>query len=277
MRVLFNGLTPGNRFFPAVKSRLILTFAFVFLFLAAAALPLAAQDAGAEPEAQQQPVEVSFTNTSDHQVHVHLLSFDTIQETHVLEAGGDLKLDVEAGNRIRLEYATCPNRTELSPMGSVNELKRMIEIRNDGETVFIQERFEGQRVKSKGTPRIKHNVISEPELLRGNSTRRHQFDHPKKAESTPKGLKPIPDHLLRPRGPVESVPPTPFPDSGLDDSMSSKKSGTTSIQSDGIPRKEDPSQPEDKFEVDKSKGKKKFNLKNIFKKAFKKDPEEEKR
>jgi hypothetical protein len=51
-------------------------------------------------------------------------------------------------------------------LGSLNETNRTVFIRNDGKTVFVEEKFSGQRVKGKGEKRIQPRTISEPELER---------------------------------------------------------------------------------------------------------------
>jgi hypothetical protein len=135
--------------------RLFLVF---FLFFTAV-FPAASQEAEAGEEI---PIKVTFENSSRFQVQVHILSYDTIASSYTLEPQQNMEIDVEYGNAVLLEYPTPPHRTELSQMGSLNELYRKVNLRNDGDNLFIGEKFSGQRVKGKGTKRTPRATISEP-------------------------------------------------------------------------------------------------------------------
>jgi hypothetical protein len=117
-------------------------------------------------ETDDDPIKIKLQNDSDHAVLVHVLAFDMIEDTHSLEPGKVIEIDAAFGNRIRLEYAPSPHETLLSNLGSLNETNRSVFIRNDGKTVFIEEKFSGQRVKGKGDKRIQPRTISDPELER---------------------------------------------------------------------------------------------------------------
>jgi hypothetical protein len=118
---------------------------------------------------EEPPVNVKFQNDSDHMVVIHVLSDTLIVSSQYLEPLKNLEIDVAFGNNIRLEYKPFPQRTTLSQLGSLNELYRTILIRNDGEHVFIEEKFSGQRVKGKGIKRIPKATVSDPELERNQS------------------------------------------------------------------------------------------------------------
>lgn len=133
-------------------------FLVVFLFFTIA-FPAASQDAEAGKEI---PIKVTLENTSRFQVQVHILSYGTIASSYPLEPHQTMEIDVEYGNALLLEYPTPPHRTELSPLGSLNELNRRVYLRNDGDNLFIEEKFSGQREKGKGVKRIPRPTISEP-------------------------------------------------------------------------------------------------------------------
>ena len=144
-------------------STVLWTVGILFLLI----LPVKAVDPQLkiEPTAveEEKPVTVLFENTSGHTVHAHILSYDIVTATHTLVPGSTLELQVEFGNVIRLEYATPPFMTTLSNLGSRDELNRKILLRNDGENLFIQEQFSGQRYKGKGQARTKHATVSDPQ------------------------------------------------------------------------------------------------------------------
>jgi hypothetical protein len=131
----------------------------VFFLFFTAVFPAASQDVKAEEEI---PIKVTFENSSSFQVLVHVLSYDTIASSFTLEPRQNMEIDVEYGNAVLLEYPTPPHRTELSQVGSLNELYRKVFLRNDGDNLFIEEKFSGQRVKGKGTKRTPRATISEP-------------------------------------------------------------------------------------------------------------------
>jgi hypothetical protein len=118
-----------------------------------------------EPAAaeEEKPVAVIFENTSDHTVLAHILSYDIVTATHTLVPGSKVELQVEFGSAVRLEYATPPFKTTLSNMGSRDELNRTVLLKNDGENLFIQEQFSGQRYRGKGKPRNRHATVSDPQ------------------------------------------------------------------------------------------------------------------
>lgn len=111
-------------------------------------------------------IKVTFINNSDQDVMINTMTFDNVVSSQPLVSRSQLVLDIPQGQRIRLDYAPCPKQTLLSPLGSVNELNRTITIQNDGENLFIQERFSGQLHKGKGEKRQKQQTISEPEAER---------------------------------------------------------------------------------------------------------------
>jgi len=131
----------------------------VFFLFFTAVFPAASQDVKTEEEI---PIKVTFENSSSFQVLVHILSYDTIASSFTLEPRQNMEIDVEYGNAVLLEYPTPPHRTELSQVGSLNELYRRVFLRNDGDNLFIEEKFSGQRVKGKGTKRTPRATISEP-------------------------------------------------------------------------------------------------------------------
>jgi hypothetical protein len=113
---------------------------------------------------EELPIKITFQNSSDHPVLVHVISYDMIEASYNLEPKRDMEIEVAFGNKIELEYPPAPHRTVLSEMGSLNELYRTVYLRNDGEHLFIEEKFSGQRIKGKGEKRIPRPFISEPEL-----------------------------------------------------------------------------------------------------------------
>lgn len=115
---------------------------------------------------EELPIKIKFQNDSDHMVVVHVLSDTMIESSQYLGPGKRLEINVAFGNRIRMEYKPSPHQTVLSQMGSLNELNRTVLIMNDGKTLFIEEKFSGQRVKGKGIKRIPGPTISDPELER---------------------------------------------------------------------------------------------------------------
>ncbi|MCP5108337.1 MAG: hypothetical protein GY950_33430, partial [bacterium] len=143
-----------------------------------------------EEPAEEHPVKVTFENNSGHTVLVHILSYDMIAATHTLTAGQGLDIEVEFGNGIRLEYPTPPHKTTLSQMGSRNELFRTVSLRNDGDNIFIQEKFSGQREKGKGEKRRKFPYASVPQDLPepGKTAKQNQgnLKEPDKMQSTRK-------------------------------------------------------------------------------------------
>ena len=147
----------------------------VFFLFFTALFPAAGQDVKAEEEI---PIKVTFENTSRFQVQVHILSYDTISSTYTLEPNQTMDIDVEYGNAVLLEYPTPPHRTELSQMGSLNELYRKVYLRNDGGNLFIQEKFSGQRVKGNGPKRSLRATISDPNT---------QYFKPREKDNLPPG------------------------------------------------------------------------------------------
>lgn len=149
---------------------------------------------GSEAE-EELPIKITFQNSSDHLVLVHVISYGMIEASYNLDPKRDMEIEVAFGNKIELEYPPAPHRTVLSEMGSLNELYRRVYLRNDGEHLFIEEKFSGQRVKGKGEKRIPRPFISEPELERSKSRisgpdqpehekmNREVFDKKKNAES----------------------------------------------------------------------------------------------
>jgi len=133
----------------------------VFFLIFTALFPAAGQETAAGEEV---PIKVTFENSSNFQVQVQILSYDSIASSYTLEPHQNMEIDVQYGNAILLEYPTPPHRTELSQMGSLNELYRQVFLRNDGENLFIEEKFSGQRVKGKGAKRPPRATISEPGL-----------------------------------------------------------------------------------------------------------------
>ena len=131
----------------------------VFFLLFTALIPAVSQETAAGEEI---PIKVTFENSSNFQVLVHILSYDSIASSYTLEPHQNMEIDVQYGNAVLLEYPTPPHRTELSQMGSLNELYRQVFLRNDGENLFIEEKFSGQREKGKGTKRPPRATISEP-------------------------------------------------------------------------------------------------------------------
>lgn len=134
------------------------------LFLLAVSLQ-AAPWGGPQADGQEEPVHVVVQNNSSHTVQVHILSHGTISGTYPLASKQNLELDVDFGLSIRLEYPPCPRQTTLSQMGSLNETNRNIYLRDDGENIFIQEKFSGARKETRrraGNRRIPSNIISEP-------------------------------------------------------------------------------------------------------------------
>jgi hypothetical protein len=137
--------------------RLFLVF---FLFFTAV-FPAASQEAEAGEEI---PIKTTIENSSRFQVQVHILSYGAIAVSYTLEPRQNMEIDVEYGHAVLLEYPTPPHRTELSPMGSLNELYRRVYLRNDGDNLFVEEKFSGQRIKGKGKRRAPRATISEPDL-----------------------------------------------------------------------------------------------------------------
>lgn len=131
----------------------------VFFLFFTAVFSAASQEAEAGEEV---PIKVTFENSSRFQVKVNILSYDIIASSYTLEPHQNMEIDVQYGNAVLLEYPTPPHRTELSQMGSLNELYRRVYLRNDGDNLFIEEKFSGQRVKGKGTKRTPRATISEP-------------------------------------------------------------------------------------------------------------------
>jgi hypothetical protein len=120
---------------------------------------------GQEQEAGREvPVKVTFENSSRFEVQIHIIAYDMVVSSHMLNPNQNLDIDVEFGHAIRLEYPTSPHQTQLSQMGSVNELYRTVYLRNDGDNLFIEEKFSGQRIQGKGSKRSPAATISEPNL-----------------------------------------------------------------------------------------------------------------
>lgn len=138
-----------------------------FLLILFVAISLHGEPLESEQAAgQEEPVHVTVENNSSHTVQVHIISHGMISGTYTLGSKQNLELDVDYGHSIRLEYPPCPRRTTLSQMGSLNEKNRMVYLRDDGENLFIQEKFSGARKETrnrKGQRRIPRDVISEPE------------------------------------------------------------------------------------------------------------------
>lgn len=120
-------------------------------------------------DAEDMPVTVRLTNNSGQSVKVHVTSFDMSEAMHQLEPGQDMELEVPFGKVLRLEYPSKPYKTTLSPLGSLNETNRTITVRADGEHLFIQEQFSGQRSKGTGELRNKWGTVSDPEIHRANN------------------------------------------------------------------------------------------------------------
>ncbi len=122
------------------------------------------------PTDDETPIKITFQNTSSQPVIVHVLSFDVAESTHNLEPGKTLEIAVENGRNVRLQYQPNPRQTLLGPMGSLNELFRTVTIRDDGDHLFITEKYSGQRGKRKGGKlRPKQDVVSpqpQPQLPR---------------------------------------------------------------------------------------------------------------
>lgn len=112
---------------------------------------------------EEVPATVTFMNRSSRVVIVHLTAFDAIQATHPVNAGQELTIQVPFGNIIRVEYAVAPFQTTLSPIGSVNELERSVTITDQGENLFLNETFSGQRHPGKGENRRKWETVSDPD------------------------------------------------------------------------------------------------------------------
>lgn len=131
----------------------------VFFLFFTVVFPAASQEV---KTGEELPIKVTFENSSRFQVQVHILSFDIIASSYTLEPQQNMDIDVEYGNAVLLEYPTPPHQTKLSPMGSLNELYRRVYLRNDGDNLFIEEKFSGQRVKGKGTKQAPRETISDP-------------------------------------------------------------------------------------------------------------------
>lgn len=140
------------------KLFVLLSFFCFVVFLTAAG------QTGLPAESQEDaPIKVTFENSSRFPVQVNILSYDMISGSHTVEPGSRLELDVAFGHSVRLEYQPPPHQTTLSQMGSLNERFRTVYLTNDGEHLFIREKFSGQRIKGKGRKRTKQAVISMPE------------------------------------------------------------------------------------------------------------------
>lgn len=187
----------------------------VFFLFFTAVFPAASQDVKAEEEI---PIKVTFENSSHFQVLVHILSYDTISSSYTLEPNQHMDIDVEYGNAVLLEYPTPPHRTELSQMGSLNELYRKVYLRNDGDNLFIQEKFSGQRVKGNGPKRSPRATISDPNM---------QYFRPKTKDT------------IRPENNKKQK------------DIDSFQQQKTNEKKDKKTRKEDPTQPEHKTEKKK--------------------------
>ena len=225
-----------------IKSKL---FYFVFLIFLFAAVQAQFAEQKAAPtgsvnpgEEIPVPIQVTFKNNSSHSIMVHVLSTDIIISSYPLEAKNVLEIAVEYGHSVRLEYPTCPNRTDLKQMGALNELSRTVLIRDDQETVFIEEKFSGQRVKGKGKLSIPDVLISEPqnEGCLDMKTRKADINQPENKDKKP------------------GVPGVGKTDEKLDPKLLQeqlkKKRDKQKVKKT---RKEDPNQPENKTEKDKKK------------------------
>jgi hypothetical protein len=221
-----------------IRSKLFYFVFLIFLFAAVQVQPgeqkAASPDSVNPGEEIPVPIQVTFKNNSSHAVMVHVLSADIIISSYPLEAKNVLEIPVEYGHTVRLEYPTCPNRTDLKQMGALNELSRTVLIRDDQETVFIEEKFSGQRVKGKGKLRIPDVLISEPQMegCQGMKTQKTGSNQP---ENKNKKLKH--DGFV--------VGKTGDKMNPKDLRRLKKKAKTT--------RKEDPTKPENKTEKDKKK------------------------
>jgi hypothetical protein len=155
----------------------------VILFLLMSTLVLGAQEKrGTDVDSVEMelPVRVSINNGSSHPVEVQILSFDTISETHPMAPGSHLELEVKYGHVVRLEYAPCPRRTTFSQIGSLNELNRTIHLRDDGDYIFVQEKFSGSRKQGRGNLRSPREIISEPEAeCVGQAQKKSDAENPK--------------------------------------------------------------------------------------------------
>lgn len=225
-----------------IKSKL---FYFVFLIFLFAAVQVQFGEQKAAPKGSVNPgeeipvpIQVTFKNNSSHSIMVHVLSTDIIISSYPLEAKNVLEIAVEYGQTVRLEYPTCPNRTDLKQMGALNELSRTVLIRDDRETVFIEEKFSGQRVKGKGTLRIPDVLISEPQMAgcQDMKTRKSDINQPENKNKKP-GVPGVgkTDEKLNPKVLPEQL---------------KKKRDKQKVKKT---RKEDPTQPKNKTEKDKKK------------------------
>jgi len=181
------------------------------------------------------PIQVTLKNDSSHAVMVHVLSTDVIISSYPLGAKSVLEIAVEYGHSVRLEYPTCPNRTDLKQMGALNELSRTVLIRDDRETVFIEEKFSGQRVKGKGKLRIPDVLISEPQAAGCQDMKTPKTDggQPGNKNKKPGGID---------IGKTDEKGNDGLPREQLIKNRDKQKT-----------RKEDPTQPENKTEKDKKK------------------------
>jgi len=152
------------------------------------------------------PIHVTFKNDSGYSIQVHILSYDMITSTYTVEPKKELGIDVEYGQGVRLEYPTCPNRTDLRQMGALNELNRTVLIRDDRDTVFIEEKFSGQRVKGNGNLRIPEVLISEPQMeCQQMKTQKADIDRPGNTGNKKAGEKVKPTRKEDPGQPVNKT------------------------------------------------------------------------
>ena len=116
---------------------------------------------------EEVPIKIKFQNESDHSIAVHVLADTMITSSQYLEPHMELEIDVAFGSRVRLDYKPKPRQTLLSQMGSLNELYRTVLIRNDGKTVFIQEKF--SRLNGEKAVFIEREI---KHFLKGHGSRR---------------------------------------------------------------------------------------------------------
>ncbi|NIM17810.1 MAG: hypothetical protein GTO45_38015 [Candidatus Aminicenantes bacterium] len=225
-----------------IKSKLFYFVFFMFLFAAVQvqfgeqkAAPTGSVIPGEEIPV---PIQVTFKNNSSHSIMVHVLSADIIISSYPLEAKNVLEIAVEYGHTVRLEYPTCPNRTDLKQMGALNELSRTVLIRDDRDTVFIEEKFSGQRVKGKGKLRIPDVLISEPQMGGCQDMKKQKSDinQPENKNKKP-GVPGV--------GKIDEKVNRKVLQEQLKKERDKKKVKRT--------RKEDPTRPENKTEKDKKK------------------------
>ena len=134
-------------------------------------------------------VTLNLVNDSIQSVNIQIMSQNSVSSSYPLQANRRLKLKVNIGDRVKIVYKTSPYETLLSGMGSLNELNRTIYLKNDSNTIFVQEKYFGERIKGKGTKRIKRAFISNPEEHRinlppGQSKSKRKYTGPQNGNNT---------------------------------------------------------------------------------------------